>query len=444
MRTCEPGGLASPVRLSSQADNVGNAVLDVGELRDRDNAFFSADDTLVPPLQIVFTSDSTYDIMDATDPIEPRHLDPPMRGLSYTPGVVNQLLPEPGTTVVSAFGTALSALPDAPALTTDTDPLGNGYPSGTLTLTYRDESGVSLIDERVVGYPAGASAREIAEILSVESGVQARAVTEIELSDLSVDGIGAAFGIALNGQVFTDVETLDDLALAINENSTLANRGISALSDGERLSITALFGDDLSVHVTGDAGEGVTVANDRGDSLRVNGVVGSYRGVTVGGTLVVEMQEGISLTADAPGVFTSTPLAHPADYGFSLEMRGVPNVGDRFDLSFNTDAVSDNRNGLKIAQLASQELIGDPPSTYNNVYASIVLEVGSQQNEANVQRDAAKVLLDQSIATRESISGVNLDEEAADLIRLEQAYNASAQVISVARDVFDVLFQAVQ
>ena len=274
--------------------------------------------------------------------------------------------------------------------------------------------------------------------------MQARAVTEIELSELTVDGVGAGFEIVLNGQVFADVDSLEDLAVAINGNASLANRGISATSDGDRLSLTALHGDDLSVHVTGDASEGVTVTSANQDSVRVNGVVGSYRGVTVGGTLVVELQEGVSLTADAPGVFTSTPLAVSADYGFSLEMRGVPTAGDRFDLSFNNDAVLDNRNGLKIAQLADRELIGDPPSTYNSTYASIVLDVGSQQNEANVQRDAARVLLDQSIATRESISGVNLDEEAADLIRLEQAYNASAQVISVARDVFNILFQAVQ
>ena len=442
----DPGklALASPVRLSSQVDNVGNAVLDVGEVRDRNNPFFSEEDSLVPPLQIVFTSDSTYDILDATDPVAPRHLDPPMRGLSFTPGGVNQLLPEPGTMVVSAFGTALGALPDTPTLIANPEPVGNGYPSGTLTLTYRGAEGGNVIDERVVGYPDDASAREIAHILSVESGVQARAVTEIELSELTVDGVGAGFEIVLNGQVFADVDSLEDLAVAINGNASLANRGISATSDGDRLSLTALHGDDLSVHVTGDASEGVTVTSANQDSVRVNGVVGSYRGVTVGGTLVVELQEGVSLTADAPGVFTSTPLAVSADYGFSLEMRGVPTAGDRFDLSFNNDAVLDNRNGLKIAQLADRELIGDPPSTYNSTYASIVLDVGSQQNEANVQRDAARVLLDQSIATRESISGVNLDEEAADLIRLEQAYNASAQVISVARDVFNILFQAVQ
>jgi len=67
-----------------------------------------------------------------------------------------------------------------------------------------------------------------------------------------------------------------------------------------------------------------------------------------------------------------------------------------------------------------------------------------QSSQSQINRDAASSLLDQSVARRESISGVNLDEEAANLIRYEQAYNASAQIISVAREIFDTLFSVVR
>jgi len=69
--------------------------------------------------------------------------------------------------------------------------------------------------------------------------------------------------------------------------------------------------------------------------------------------------------------------------------------------------------------------------------------VGIQSNQASINRDAASALLSQSEAFRESVSGVNLDEEAANLLRYEQAYNASSQIISVARDIFNILFNAV-
>ncbi len=442
----DPGkiALASPVRLTSVEDNLGDGVLDVSEIRDRSHPFFDPTGGLVPPLQIVFTSSTTYDIMDATDPLVLQHLDPPMRGLSYTPGVLNDMLPGAGTTAVAAFGTALGALPNSATITNDLLSVGNGYPQGTVTLTYTDPDGIGVVDQEILGYPAGSSARQIAELLGAQSGVEARAVTELSLVQLDDNGLGTPLEIAINGQLLTGFTNLDELAEAINDNATLSNLGISAKSDGTQVNLTALYGHDVTVAVAGDASDGITVVNPSGDTLRLNGVTGAYRSVTVGGSLVVEMQRGVTMVADAPGVFTSSPQHHAVDFGFGLQMRGVPAAGDGFSVTYNDDAVSDNRNGLKLAQLSSAELIGEPAVTYNSAYASIVLDIGSRQNEANVQREAAQVLLDQSLATKESISGVNLDEEAGNLIRLEQAYNASAQVISVARDIFDVLFNAVR
>ena len=85
-----------------------------------------------------------------------------------------------------------------------------------------------------------------------------------------------------------------------------------------------------------------------------------------------------------------------------------------------------------------------PGMSFSDSYAELVQFVGIQSSQSQINRDAASTLLDQSIARRESISGVNLDEEAANLIRYEQAYNASAQIISVARDVFNILFDVVR
>ncbi len=437
--------LAAPVRLESVTDNRGNARLDVSSINDATHAFFDSNGGLVPPLQIVFTSDSTYDIMDASDPVALQQLDPPMRSLPYTPGVLNQLLPQPGDQAVGMVGTAIANLPATAVVTPNTDPVGNNYPAGVVNFQYVDPESGTLIDTQPVGFDANSSARQIAAELGSRSGVEARAVTDLTLTQLSNDGTGAPLEILVNGVSFSAPADLNELADAISQHDGLRQAGVFAKSDGSTLSLTSIYGDDLSIHVAGDPIDGVTVGNPAGDQVRLNGIVGgSYQAATVGGSVVLEMSAGVSITADAPGLFTSNPIHKSADFGFSLEMRGIPSVGDRFDVSYNANAVSDNRNGLKLSSLASAELIGEPGVTYNNAYASIVLEIGARQSEANVQRSAAQSLLDQSIATRESISGVNLDEEAANLIRLEQAYNASAQVISVARDIFDVLFQSVR
>ena len=59
--------------------------------------------------------------------------------------------------------------------------------------------------------------------------------------------------------------------------------------------------------------------------------------------------------------------------------------------------------------------------------------------QASISRDAQEVLTDEARDTRDSVSGVSLDEEAADLLRFQQAYQANAQVIQAANRLFDAI-----
>ena len=134
------------------------------------------------------------------------------------------------------------------------------------------------------------------------------------------------------------------------------------------------------------------------------------------------------------------PVHLRADFGFGLSMTGAPATGDSFAIGLNRNGVGDNRNALALAGLSASRLIGRPPVSFSDSYGDLVQFVGVKSSQSHINREAAGALLEQSLAQRESISGVNLDEEAANLIRFEQAYNASAQIISVARDIFNTLF----
>lgn len=165
--------------------------------------------------------------------------------------------------------------------------------------------------------------------------------------------------------------------------------------------------------------------------------------ISASGRVSLEVEPDINLKPLTTEVFAFDPNFQRADLGFAFDFDGVPKAGDGFVVQFNRDGSSDNRNGLGLAALQTTALVGDPPSTLVEGYAQLVAQVGVEAGQAANNRDAAQSLLEQSIARRESISGVNLDEEAANLIRFEQAYNASAQVISVARDIFNSLLRAV-
>jgi flagellar hook-associated protein FlgK len=73
----------------------------------------------------------------------------------------------------------------------------------------------------------------------------------------------------------------------------------------------------------------------------------------------------------------------------------------------------------------------------NQGYTDIVTTIGSQATLAKMSREALQVIYDQSVAAKDRISGVNLDEEAADLIKFQQAFQASAQIIQVSQKLFD-------
>ncbi len=133
-------------------------------------------------------------------------------------------------------------------------------------------------------------------------------------------------------------------------------------------------------------------------------------------------------------------------YSYEFTINGTPQSGDTFTLSQNTAGVADNRNALKLIDLQTQKTVGvgaaGTGTTYNNAYSGLVERVGSLTAQVRVNTDAAETVLTQAQNSRDSLSGVSLDEEAANLVQFQQYYNASAQVIKTAQALFDTLIGA--
>lgn len=132
--------------------------------------------------------------------------------------------------------------------------------------------------------------------------------------------------------------------------------------------------------------------------------------------------------------------------GWSVELSGTPADTDVFTVEQNPDtsATGDNRNALALASLQQLELLSGSTATYAESYNEMVGSVGTNTRKAEITTAAQEKLLSDAISTRESISGVNLDEEAANLLRYQQAYQAAAQVISTADTLFQTLLGAVR
>ena len=153
-----------------------------------------------------------------------------------------------------------------------------------------------------------------------------------------------------------------------------------------------------------------------------------------------------------PIAFDNTNPAHigglvvqlPAPYNdIQFTLSGVPDDTDRFVIQNNTTPFDDNRNGILMAQLQTAKTIENSSTDFQSAYAIIVSDVGTKTHSSEIDLLAQQTLSEQAKATRESYSGVNLDEEAADLLKYQQAYQAAARVISTADQMFQTLINAV-
>ena len=146
----------------------------------------------------------------------------------------------------------------------------------------------------------------------------------------------------------------------------------------------------------------------------------------------------------AGGTLSGGPLNYTAGQtisigGFNFTISGTPNDNDKFTVERNSGAVSDGRNALALGQLQTQNTMSGKTAGYQSAYAQMVSEAGNKTREIEVKSAAQGALLKQSSDARDSLSGVNLDEEAANLLRYQQAYQASAKMMQVGNTLFDTL-----
>ncbi|QYF92018.1 flagellar hook-associated protein FlgK [Massilia sp. PAMC28688] len=157
--------------------------------------------------------------------------------------------------------------------------------------------------------------------------------------------------------------------------------------------------------------------------------------------------QGVSVTAN--GVTTayaagtaSIPFTEGATYTFggaSVSFTGAPADSDKFTVGPNVSGVGDNRNMRLIGNLQTRGSLDGGTATYQSAYAEMVSFVGNKTREVQVNAKAGDALLTQARNAQQSVSGVNLDEEASNLLRYQQAYQAAGKVMQMASTLFDTL-----
>lgn len=185
--------------------------------------------------------------------------------------------------------------------------------------------------------------------------------------------------------------------------------------------------------------------NNSGQAIIDGGVVNGPPPTNVNLLAPVTITFTSATTYSVAGTGTGNPAGlvytsgNPITYnGWTVSISGTPKSGDTFTVTPNTGGISDGRNVSLLAKLQTASGVGGTAS-YQGAYSTIVADVGSKTREVKVATAAQETLVEQSETAQQSFSGVNLDEEAANLIRYQQMYQACGKMIEIASKLFDSL-----
>ena len=160
-------------------------------------------------------------------------------------------------------------------------------------------------------------------------------------------------------------------------------------------------------------------------------------------TQTVTVTSGSTVTTFPAGTpITYTPGATIKVGNLSFVVNGTPANGDQFTITPHSDVTpGDNRNGLLLAGLQTAKTVNNGKISYADAFGQLVSAVGNKTRELQISAKAETALLERTTAAVQSQSGVNLDEEAANLLRYQQAYQAAGKMMQIAGQLFDVLLQ---
>ncbi len=166
------------------------------------------------------------------------------------------------------------------------------------------------------------------------------------------------------------------------------------------------------------------------------------------------IRQPVTLTFTAAGTFSvsGTGTGNPVGVaytagsdisynGWTVQIAGTPAVGDVFTIGPNSGGVADGRNALRLGGLQTQNMLSSGTASYQGVYSQMVSQVGSKTQQVNVMVETQNTLAQQATVAQQSVSGVNLDEEAANLLRYQQAYQAAGKMIQIAQSLFQSILQ---
>ena len=222
---------------------------------------------------------------------------------------------------------------------------------------------------------------------------------------------------------------------------------------GDRFQLTPTAGASAGIKVVMTDPAGIAAASPlvvKGDLGNLGDARAASAGVTDPAAFAsfsgatIDFIDANNYTIDGAGPYAYTAGTPIAAGGWSLTLQGTPAAGDSFTLGRTPPRSSDNANARLLAGVDAARVLDNGSADLSSGLSRLTARAGNEARHAQLSLEAQQAIDTQVNAERESVSGVNLDEEAADMLRFQQAYQAAAQVIATADNMFQTLLGAVR
>lgn len=306
---------------------------------------------------------------------------------------------------------------------------------------------VNLFQERIdaqlgVGVvTVGLNASNQVTLTTVDAGLSTSITVSNPTGNVAT-GVYPVVGTAV-GSDEGNAGVLDIIRTRINQALNAAGQSpvqVNLDADGYLTIASSIYGSNSQIAISNVSGSYGFIVPNSDQGVRFN------NSVTVGGSVDVMLSKNTSISSTRDdGIFGDDPEPVSNYLGYQVFLNsgqsgsGVPAAGDTFLIDFNSDAPGDNTNAGYMLNLRDANVLSDGNLGLLSAYSLVVEEVGILSSQARITQEASESLLRQSEAALQQVAGVNIDEEAANLIKFEQHYQASAQLISIARNMFDVI-----
>lgn len=274
---------------------------------------------------------------------------------------------------------------------------------------------------------------------------------------LSYDGSNWTLSVAGTGQAVTMTPVTGSPGSYTADGLTINVPSVASAGDSFAIEPTRYAARDISMAAT-DPRQIAAAAPVVGTATQTNTGTGTISNMQILSPTNANLRDKVTITMTSATTFnvvdntTGTTLATGQSFnpngttvsfnGWQTSIGGAAASGDTFVIA--PTGSGDNGNALQLAALQQKTFLQGGTASLGDTYSQLVADVGTKTQAAQTDAKTHQSLLNQATSMQQSISGVNMDEEAANLLKYQQAYQASAKVISTANSLFQTLINAVR